>query len=71
MMTYSTTPELLKTVAAVATATGMANATAMVTSILTASQSAPLATFTGAANVLSTGNCAGLAGVFGLAAFLV
>lgn len=71
MMTYSTTPELLKTVAAVATATGMANATAMVTSIPTASQSAPLATFTGAANVLSTGNCAGLAGAFGLAAFLV
>lgn len=64
-MTYSTTPELLKTVAAVATATGM------VTTTPTSSQSAPLATFTGAANGMSAGKNAALAGALGIAAFLV
>lgn len=65
LMTYSTTPELLKTVAAVATATGM------VTTTPTSSQSAPFATFTGAADGLSASKGAALAGALGIAAFLI
>lgn len=63
-MTYSTTPELLKTVAAVATPTAGASTTA------TGTQSAPLATFTGAASGLLAAKGAALAGAVGVAAFL-
>ncbi|KAF9695880.1 hypothetical protein EKO04_005862 [Ascochyta lentis] len=65
LMTYSTTPELLKTVAAVATATAGASTTP------TANQSAPFATFTGAASAMLPGAGAALAGVAGVAAFLL
>jgi hypothetical protein len=61
-MTYSTTAELLKTVAAVAT--GAANTAS-------ASSSAPLAEFTGGANGLMAANGVALVGAVGFAAFLV
>lgn len=63
-MTYSTTPALLKTVAAIATATGSTSATK------TSNQTAPIATFTGAASELFAVNGAVLAGALGVAAFL-
>ncbi|KAJ4352734.1 hypothetical protein N0V95_004006 [Ascochyta clinopodiicola] len=65
LMTYSTTPQLLKTVAAIATATSGASITP------TASRSAPITTFTGAAGGLLPGTGMALAGVAGVAAFLI
>lgn len=65
LMTYTTTPELLKTVAAVATATATANVT-----MATVSRTGmPIATFTGTASGLVPGVGAALAGVVGIAAF--
>lgn len=61
MMTYSTTAELLKTVAAVATSAA---------STASASRSAPLAEFTGGASGLMAANGVALVGAVGFAAFL-
>ena len=74
LMTYATTPELLKTVAAVAIPTASAIVNASATSGMataTKSTSAPNAEFTGAASALFAGKGAALAGAFGVAAFLV
>lgn len=65
LMTYSATPELLKTVAAVATPIAGASTTAA------RSKSAPIATFTGAANAILATNGVAFAGAVGVAAFLV
>lgn len=69
-MTYSTTPELLKTVAALAVATASAS-TSGTFATATRSQSAPVAEFTGGADALMAAKGAALAGAFGFAAFLV
>lgn len=66
-MTYTTTPELLKTIAAVATATSTADAT-----MATVSRTgAPVTTFTGAASELAPSVGAALAGAMGIVAFFV
>lgn len=73
-MTYTTTPELLKTVAALAVPTASASASSSVSGTLgtaTRSQSAPVTEFTGAANAVVAANGAALAGALGFAAFLV
>ena len=72
LMTYTTTPELLKTVAAVATVTATASTlTASAVTTATKSPSAPIAEFTGAASGLVAGKGAALVGAVGIAAFLV
>ena len=67
LMTYTTTPELLKTVAAVATATATANTT----SVTSSRTGVPVATFTGAASGVVPGTGVALAVVVGIAAFFV
>jgi hypothetical protein len=62
-MTYSTTPELLKTIAAVPTGAPTASATT--------TGRAPVATFTGAANGLFSGAGLALSGALGAAAVLL
>lgn len=71
-MTYTATPELLKTVAALAvpTASGSTFTTGAANSA-TATRSAPFSEFTGGATGLPVAKGAALAGAFGLAAFLV
>lgn len=73
VMTYSTTPELLKTVAALAiptAATTTASAVSGMTSA-TRSTSAPVAQFTGAAVVKSVGKGAVYAAAVGVVGMLV
>lgn len=74
-MTYSTTPELLKTVAALATPTpnmGVSTTASAVSSMTTAtkSASATMSEFTGAANVLGVAKGVALVGALGVAALL-
>lgn len=74
-MTYSTTPELLKTVAALATPTpnmGVSTTASAVTGMTTAtrSASASMTEFTGAAGGLGVTKGAALAGAVGVAALL-
>lgn len=76
LMTYTTTPELLKTVAAlvIPTATATVSGSTLSTGAsksATASRSAPLSEFTGGATGLPAAKGAALAGAFGIAAFLV
>lgn len=74
LMTYSTTPELLKTVAALAIPTAAATGSTFTTSAAntaTASRSAPLAEFTGGAGGYMAAKGAALAGAVGVAALLV
>lgn len=74
VMTYSTTPELLKTVAALATPTAAATTTASAASgMTTATRStfAPVAEFTGAANAILTAKGAALVGAVGVAVMLI
>jgi hypothetical protein len=74
LMTYSTTPELLKTVAALATPTADATTTAFAISGMTTatrSASASASEFTGAAGVKMAGKGAALAGAVGVAAMLI
>ncbi|KAJ4399129.1 hypothetical protein N0V91_009661 [Didymella pomorum] len=75
VMTYSTTPELLKTVAALATPTpnmGVSTTASAVTGMTTAtrSASASMTEFTGAAGGLGATKGAALAGAVGVAALL-
>jgi hypothetical protein len=62
LMTYTTTPELLKTVAAVATPTTSVNAT---------TTGSPMSTYTGGAMGMLPGAGMALAGAVGVAAALV
>lgn len=64
-MTFTTTPELLKTIAAVVATSSSAVTTA------TRSQSAPVTEFTGGAGGLTAAKGAALAGAVGFAALLV
>ncbi|KAJ4986665.1 hypothetical protein SVAN01_07851 [Stagonosporopsis vannaccii] len=72
LMTYTTTPELLKTVAALAVPTASVSSVSASSTLATAtrSQPAPATEFTGGANMLMAAKGAALAGVFGFAAFL-
>lgn len=73
-MTYSTTPELLKTVAALATSTAAATPTASAASGMTTatrSTSAPVAEFIGAANATLTAKGAVLVGAVGVVVMFI
>lgn len=82
LMTYTTTPELLKTVAALAVPTATASGNTLTTGIAnktsatksttqSATKSAPFTEFTGAATGMPAAKGAALAGAFGIAAFFV